>query len=92
MGRLIARALGILCLVIGVLGILTPIPFGIVFFTLACLFLIPTSPTAVRLIRGARRRSRRFDAAMSTVARKVPSPYRRILRETDLDFMDRHSL
>lgn len=90
MGRLIAKSLGVLCLLIGLVGILTPIPFGIIFFTLACLLLIPTSETAARAIQGARKRSRRFDAGMHAIAKRAPSPYRRILRRTDLDIGDKH--
>lgn len=77
--------LGFVCLVIGIIGILTPIPFGLIFLMLALLLLIPTTPGAARLVRRLRIRFGRFDRLMALAIRRSPAPYRRILRRTDID-------
>lgn len=89
MVRLIVKTIGYLFLAIGFIGMLTPIPFGLIFFVLALLLLIPTSPTVVRLMQRARRKSHRFDTAMTGISRRLPSPYRRILKTTDVDILER---
>lgn len=89
MQRLLMKALGFVCLGIGMLGMLTPLPFGIIFLVLASLLLIPTSPGFTAQMRRWRFRSPRFDRAMASLIRRLPSPYRRILRETDVDSLDR---
>jgi len=73
--------------VIGIVGVLTPIPFGIVFLVLAMLLLIPTTPGAAGLEKRMRMRMRssRFDRTMAALTRRAPAPYRRILRRTDID-------
>ncbi len=88
--RVTIMVLGYICLAIGFVGILTPIPLGLVFFVLALLMLIPTSPLVVRLIQKVRKKSPRFDRMLEGIARRLPSPYRRILKTTDLEMMDRH--
>ena len=85
--KIILRIIGLLFLAIGVIGILTPIPFGLVFIIVALIFLIPTTPVAVTLIKILRRRSARFDRALRSVSYRLPFPFRRILRRTDV--MDR---
>lgn len=90
MVRIVLMLLGYLCLLIGFVGVLTPIPFGLVFLILACLLLIPSHPGATRVLRALRLRFRRFDTLMSKAASNLPSPYRRILRRTDIDLVDRH--
>jgi len=89
MSRVLIKSLGYLFLVLAVLGMLTPIPLGIVFFILAMLCLIPTSPWVASRIQRLRRRSHRFDRMMSAIMRRIPSPYRRILKATDVDPMER---
>lgn len=89
MVRLAVVALGLLFLLLGIVGILTPIPFGIVFLVLAMLLLIPTLPNAAGLVRRLRMRSARFDRGMTAVIRRAPAPYRRILRQTDIDSLHR---
>lgn len=84
MVRIALIATGFCCLLIGLVGILTPIPFGVVFITLSALILIPTLPGADNAIRRLRVRFTRFDRMLHSVARRVPSPYRRILKRTDV--------
>lgn len=85
MGRIVIMMLGFISLVIGIIGILTPIPFGLIFLVLSLLLLIPTAPGAARLVRRLRIRSKRFDGLMTLAIRRSPAPYRRILRRTDID-------
>lgn len=89
MARIAGMIIGFVFLVIGIIGILTPIPFGIVFLTLSFLLLVPTTPGAARVIRRLRHSSDHFDGLMAAVIRRLPSPYRRILRETEVHVMDR---
>lgn len=92
MSRLIIKLLGFVCLIIGCVGMLTPLPLGLVFFILALLLLIPTSPNVARATRWLRKKSPRVDRFMAGIIKRLPSPYRRILRATEVDILDRHSL
>ncbi|MEO1078378.1 MAG: hypothetical protein AAFY29_02405 [Pseudomonadota bacterium] len=85
MARVLVMAIGFVFLLIGFIGVLTPIPFGLVFLVLALLLLIPTTPGLTRLVQRARRKSSHFDQLMILAIRKSPAPYRRILRRTDFD-------
>ena len=85
MVRLLMILFGLAFLVIGVVGIATPIPFGIVFLTLSIVMLVPTVPGAAGAVRSVRRRSRAFDSVMGAVTSRAPMPYRRILRQTEVD-------
>jgi hypothetical protein len=85
MMRLALMVVGWLFLVLGIIGALTPIPFGLVFLALAMLLLIPTTPAAAPIVRRLRMRSSRFDRLMTAVIRRTPAPYRRILRRTDIE-------
>lgn len=89
MARLAVQLIGYVLLALGIVGMLTPIPLGLVFFVLALLLLIPTSPRVTRAVQRLRTRSARLDRALSTLIRKLPSPYRRILRRTDVDPLER---
>ncbi|MEE8370982.1 MAG: hypothetical protein V3R73_02465 [Sphingomonadales bacterium] len=82
--KIIIRAVGVVLLAIGIVGILTPIPFGLVFIVLALLLLIPTTPAVANLLKVLRRRSARFDLMMIKVSARLPFPYRRILRQTEV--------
>lgn len=81
--RLIMITIGLVLLIFGIIGVLTPIPFGLFFIILSFLFLIPTSPLALNSIRGLRRRSARFDGLVDQLSWRLPVPYRRILRRTE---------
>ncbi len=85
MRRMILVAIGSVFLIVGIIGVLTPIPFGIVFLVLAMLLLIPNTSGTAGLIRRMRIGSSRFDQLMTGVIRRAPAPYRRILRQTDID-------
>jgi hypothetical protein len=63
---------------------LTPIPFGLILFIIGLLFLIPSTPSAAKYVRLMRRKVRIFDRAMSAVTNRMPYPYRRVLRETEI--------
>ena len=82
--KIILRIIGFVLLAIGFVGILTPIPFGFVFIIVALIFLIPTTPAAVTWVRILRRRSSRFDQAMQGLSYRLPFPFRRILRRTEV--------
>lgn len=81
--KIIAQIIGFALMFIGVLGVLTPIPFGIFFFILSLLFLVPTTPFVTRLIRRMRGRFPWRDARLLAITRRLPMPYRRVLRETE---------
>ena len=87
--RFAAKLVGWVFLIIGIIGILTPIPFGIVFLALSLVLLIPTSPGVTQFVRRMRRRSPHIDRSMAAVIRRAPAPYRRILRQTDVDILHR---
>lgn len=89
MVRFVTKALGWVLLVIGVVGILTPIPFGIFFLMLSMLLLIPTTPGMARFVQRMRRKSPKLDRSMEAVIRRAPAPYRRVLRQTDVDILHR---
>jgi uncharacterized membrane protein YbaN (DUF454 family) len=82
--KIILRTIGLAFLAIGIIGILTPIPFGLVFIVVALVFLIPTTPAAVSFVKVLRRRSARFDQAIHGVSYRLPFPFRRILRRTEV--------
>lgn len=89
MFRLFAAILGIFLLLVGIVGILTPIPFGLLFLIAAFLLLIPASPMAASGLKGLRRRSVYFDGLMHRASRRLPFVYRRILRRTELGDAER---
>lgn len=84
MMRLVCQFIGIILCLFGVIGMLSPIPFGIVFFVIGLMFLIPSTPSAAKTVRWFRRRIRVFDRLMSATTNKLPYPYRRVLRETEV--------
>jgi len=89
MTRILVLIAGYICLAFGIAGLLTPVPVGIIFMVLAALLLIPTSPRAARALRCLRTRSSRIDRGVTDIARRVPSPYRRILQKTEVEVSDR---
>ena len=82
--KIILRTIGLVFLAVGIIGVLTPIPFGLVFILISLLFLIPTTPAAASLVRIMRRRSARFDQMMVGASNRMPFPFRRILRQTEV--------
>lgn len=85
LAKWVARGIGLLLVLFGILGMLTPIPFGAIFFVFGLFFLIPTTPMAADAVRWVRRRVGLFDRVMAAITKKLPVPYRRILRETEVD-------
>lgn len=83
--RLFLQGIGFVLLFVGIIGVLTPIPFGLFFLILAMLFLIPTTPAVLRAVRYLRRRYPAFDSRMAAVTRRLPYPYRRVFRSTEVD-------
>ena len=81
--RILCQFIGLGFCIIGLLGMLTPIPFGLIFFIIGLMFLVPTSPTATRTVRWARRRVPFFDSVMQSATRRAPLPYKRVLRQTE---------
>lgn len=77
--------LGLVFFIIGVVGILTPIPFGLVFLTLSIIFLVPTVPQFANFIQMLRARFGLLDRGLGVLTRRAPMPYRRILRQTEPD-------
>lgn len=85
--RLFFQGIGFILLFVGIIGVLTPIPFGLFFLILSMLFLIPTTPSVVKVVRHLRRRYPAFDARMDALTRRLPYPYRRVLRRTEVDIL-----
>lgn len=83
--RLFIQGIGFILLFVGIIGVLTPVPFGLFFLILAMLFLIPTTPSVVRGVRYLRRRYPAFDGRMAAITRRLPYPYRRVFRSTEVD-------
>lgn len=83
--KFVLRVIGFLLLAIGIIGVLSPIPFGLLFIMLSMLFLVPTTPSFTRLVKRMRRKYPTMDKSMTSMTGKVPYPYRRVLRETEVD-------
>lgn len=88
MMRLLCRVVGGALCFIGIIGMLTPIPFGLIFFVIGLIFLIPSTPSVARGVRWTRSRIGVFDRAMDMATRVAPAPYRRVLRRTEIDGYD----
>lgn len=84
MTRLLCRIIGSALCFFGLIGMLTPIPFGLILFIIGMMFLIPSTPSAASAVRWARRKIRLFDRVMSAATNRMPYPYRRVLRETEI--------
>ena len=85
LARWIARILGAVLTAFGVLGMLTPIPFGLIFFIIGLMFLIPSTPGAATLVQKARARVGMLDRSLYAISRRLPLPYRRILAMTEVE-------
>ncbi|WP_374764403.1 hypothetical protein [Yunchengibacter salinarum] len=81
--KYLCRLIGSLLCLVGLLGMLTPIPFGLIFFVLGLMFLIPSTPSAARPIQGLRGRIAPLDRAMMAMTRRLPVPFKRVLRQTE---------
>ncbi|WP_286830636.1 MULTISPECIES: hypothetical protein [Kordiimonas] len=88
MVRILCQLIGSVFCIFGIFGMLTPIPFGLIFFMIGLLFLIPTTPWVTRLVRRTREKFATFDRAMDAVTRRAPAPYRRVLQRTEIDNFD----
>lgn len=88
MVRIICSIIGTVLCLIGIVGMLTPIPLGLIIFIIGLMFLIPSSPAAAGYVRFARRKIGLFDRAMSAITNKMPVPYRRVLRRTEVNGYD----
>ncbi len=86
--KILCRITGSALCLVGILGMLTPIPFGLILFIIGLMFLIPSTPSAARTVRWGRKKVPLFDTAMHAATRRAPTPYRRVLRETEIDILD----
>jgi len=75
----------LLLILIGLIVMPTPLPFGIIFVILGVLLLAAVAPAAVR---GLRRRFRWFDRFMHWAERNLPEWLARRLRESDYEHED----
>jgi uncharacterized membrane protein YbaN (DUF454 family) len=83
--KFILRIIGFFLLAFGIIGVLSPIPFGLFFILLSMLFLVPTTPSFTRLVQRFRKKFPSVDKRMTSMTGKVPYPYRRVLRETEVE-------
>ncbi len=81
--RLLVILFGSLLMLLGIVLWILPIPFGILVMALALMILIAASDRVARMVGGVRRRSPRTDRAFHGLGRRLPHPYRRILRRTE---------
>ena len=79
---LLIKVVAIVCLTIGALSMLTPIPTGIVLLTIGFALLIPRSPTASRWLTKLRNRYPGFDRRLKDVEPRLPAYYREALAKT----------
>jgi len=86
--RILCQLIGSAFCLVGLVGMMTPIPFGLILFVIGLMFLIPTTPSVTRSVRWARGRSGLFDRSMHAVTRRAPAPYRRVLRRTEVGSAD----
>ena len=87
--RILCGIIGSLLSIVGIVVMILPLPLslilGIAIFAIGLMFLIPSTPAAASLVRGARRKVRIFDRAMSAATNRMPYTYRRVLRETEVN-------
>lgn len=88
MARILCRIIGGTLCFFGIIGMLTPIPFGLILFVIGLMFLIPSTPSAARAVRWMRSKIGLFDSAMHAITRRAPAPYRRVLRQTEVGGFD----
>jgi len=90
--RILCRIIGGIFSVIGVLVLILPIPLGLiigmVFLLIGLMFLIPSTPSTAKFVRSARMKASWFDRAMTSMTRRLPAPYRRILSKTEIGAFD----
>ncbi len=86
MARLLVQLMGAFFLIIGIILLILPIPFGVFFTLLGLLLLIPSSPWISAKIRDIRGRYAKVDSMFAKVTSRLPLPYRRILRSTEPDY------
>lgn len=67
----------------GLVSMLTPIPFGLVFFVIGLLLLVPSTPGTADAVRWSREKLALFDKALTKIGDKSPVPIRRVLRMTE---------
>jgi len=79
--KLVVIAIAVVCIVLGLLTVWTPLPTGVPLLAIGTFLLVSVSPTARRLMHRWRRRSERVDRALAWVEarahRKVATPLRR---------------
>lgn len=82
MTKLILKSVGYVCLVVGILTVLTPIPTGIPLIAFATIILLGTSPTARRFVSRLRRRSTRVDGWIAWVEARAHRRAATLLKRT----------
>lgn len=83
--RIICRVIGLIFVILGIILGIAPVPIGWLMMMIGLMFLIPTTPSVARFIQGLRRRSSTIDRAFHGLSRRAPAPYRRVLRETEVN-------
>ena len=83
--RIICRVIGIVFVLLGIILGIAPIPIGWLMMLIGLMFLIPTTPSVARMIQRLRRRSATVDRAFHGLTRRAPMPYRRVLKETEVN-------
>lgn len=81
--RLLLGATGLVFVLVGLVLWPLPIPFGLLLVLVGLMMLIPVSPATADAVKALRRRAPALDRWLKQLARRLPAPYRRILRKTE---------
>ena len=82
MRALLATALGIVCLLAGLVFLATPIPLGVPLISFALVLLVTSNRFAARLVLLGRHRLSTLDRGVNWLERRGGARLRRVLRRT----------
>lgn len=80
--NLLIKLVAIVCLIIGSITLLTPIPTGMLLIGVSIALLVPTSPTAQSWVGKLRRRHKFLDRHLHDIEPRLPTPLRTALAKT----------
>jgi len=80
--KTIFLGIAVVCLILGLLTVWTPLPTGVPLIALSILILVSVSATARRLLRRARARSDRLDRSMAFVETRAHRNMSTMLKRT----------
>ena len=81
--RITTTLTGIVLIVYGVIAAISPLPLGIPLVVLGFIMIAGANPAARPLVRWMREKWRWFDVLVTHVARRSPSRFKDVLKETE---------